>query len=129
MQGPQPRWMTISGEVVIGLCTAFLLMDALMKLARVPIVLETNLALGWPAASVPVLGGLLLACTLLYLLPRTRVFGAILLSAYLGGAVATQARIGNPLFTHTLFGVYVGILLWAGLVLRSPTLRAVLKGR
>jgi hypothetical protein len=129
MLAAQPRWMGISGWVIVGICAVFLLLDAGMKLARLPIVLQTNAALGWPAASAQTLGIVLLACTLLYLVPRTSVIGAILLSAYLGGAVATHARIDSPLFTHTLFGVYIGILVWAGLVLRSPALRALLMSR
>ena len=65
-------------------------------------------------------------CTLLYVWPRTSVLGAILVTAFLGGAVATHVRLGNPLFSHVLFGVYVGVLLWGGLLLRDPRLRALL---
>ena len=74
------------------------------------------------------LGALLLAGTLLYVWPRTSLLGAILVTAFLGGAVATHVRLGNPLFTHVLFGVYVGVLMWAGLVLRDPRLRTLLTG-
>src|SRR5690606_27857569 len=72
------------------------------------------------------LGLLLLVCTLLHLAPSTAVLGAVLLTGYLGGAVATHVRAGSPLFTHVLFGVYLGVLLWAGLWLRDSTLRALL---
>ena len=65
------------------------------------------------------LGLLLLVCTLLYVMPRTAVLGAILLTGFLGGTVATHVRVGSPLLTHTLFGVYLGILLWAGVYLRE----------
>jgi hypothetical protein len=82
--------------------------------------------MGWPASSVVPLGVILLVSTILYLLPRTAVLGAILLTAYLGGAVAAHARLGSPIFTHTLFGVYVGALLWSALLLRRPRLRSVL---
>ena len=73
------------------------------------------------------LGLLLLACTLLYIVPQTSVLGAILVTAYLGGAVATHVRLGHPLFSHVLFGVYVGILMWGGLALRLPSLMAILR--
>ena len=72
------------------------------------------------------LGIVLLLCTVLYIVPQTSVLGAVLLTGYLGGAVATQVRVGNPLFTHVLFGVYLGVLLWAGLYLRETRLRTLL---
>ena len=71
------------------------------------------------------LGTLLLVCTLFYLFPRTAVLGAILLTGYLGGAVATHVRVGSPLFSHVLFGVYLGVMMWGGLYLREPRLRAL----
>jgi hypothetical protein len=105
----------------------FLLMDAGAKLAAIPQVLEAGREIGFPGAPLArTLGGILLACTLLYVWPRTSVLGAILLTAFLGGAVATHVRLGNPLFSHVLFGVYVGVLLWGGLVLREPQLKAFL---
>jgi hypothetical protein len=84
--------------------------------------------LGWPSdlPMARLLGALTVGATLLYLVPRTAVLGALLLTAYLGGAVATHVRIGNPLFSHVLFGVYLGVMLWAGLWLRDPRLRALL---
>ena len=72
------------------------------------------------------LGVIGLIATALYALPRTSVLGAILLTAYMGGAIATNARIGNPLFSHTLFGVYLGVILWGGLYLRDPKVRALI---
>jgi len=77
------------------------------------------------AATARGLGVLLLACTLLYAVPRTAVLGAILLTGYLGGAVATHLRVGDPLFSHVLFGVYMGVALWLGLYLRDARLRAL----
>jgi len=110
-----------------GLMIAFLLMDAIMKLLALPVVLETSGALGFSGATMARgLGFLLLACTVLYALPRTAVLGAILLTGYLGGAIATHVRVGNPLFSHVLFGVYLGLLLWGGLWLRDPRLRELL---
>lgn len=119
-------WMARAGQAVTGLVALFLIADAVMKLLRLPVVLDTMREMGWPASSVVPLGVILLVSTILYLLPRTAVLGAILLTAYLGGAVAAHARLGSPIFTHTLFGVYVGALLWSALLLRRPRLRSVL---
>ena len=85
----------------------------------------SSAALGWPddAGTARLLGALLLSITALYAVRRTSIVGAILLTGYLGGAVATHTRIGSPLFTHILFGVYLGVLAWAGLTLRNPKLR------
>jgi len=87
------------------------------------------MALGYPAATIVPLGIVLLICTALYIVPRTTVLGAIFLTGYLGGAVASNVRIGNPLFTHVLFPVYVGVLLWLGLYLRDTRLRALVPFR
>jgi len=114
------------GWTLSGLMIAFLIMDATMKLLALPVVLETQALLGFAgAAAARGLGVLLLACTLLYAVPRTAALGAILLTGYLGGAVATHVRVGDPLFTHVLFGVYVGVLLWLGLYLRDTRLRGL----
>jgi hypothetical protein len=117
-----------TGRVLSGLVIAFLLLDGAMTLLALPVVTETMAALGWPAdiGTARLLGVLTIGCALLYAAPRTAVLGAILLTAYLGGAVATHVRIGNPLFSHVLFGVYVGIAAWAGLWLRDPAVRALL---
>ena len=104
----------------------FMVMDAGMKLAQLPVALQSTSQLGWATSSVIPLGVVLLVCTILYAVPQTSVLGAILLTGYLGGAVATHARIGSPILTHTLFGVYVGILMWGGLYLRDPRLHAIL---
>lgn len=127
MQGRGRMWWT--GFSMSALVVLFLFMDAGMKLAAVQPVLEAGQQIGFPGAAMArKLGALLLACTLLYVWPRTSLLGAILVTAFLGGAVATHVRLGNPLFTHVLFGVYVGVLMWAGLVLRDPRLRALLTG-
>jgi hypothetical protein len=90
-------------------------------------VLEAGAPLGFPGADMARgLGAVLLVCTVLYMVPQTAVLGAILLTGYLGGAVATHMRVGSPLFTHVLFGVYLGILLWGGLYLRDARLRALI---
>jgi hypothetical protein len=119
--------MTKVGWILSGLVIAFLLMDAVMKLLALPVVLEASSALGFAGARMArLLGAILLVCTALYLFPRTAFVGAILLTAFLGGAIATHVRAGSPLFTHTLFGVYLGVMMWAGLVLRDPRLRDLL---
>lgn len=114
------------GFVLSGLVILFMLMDSTMKLLQLPIVLEKGAELGWPAASALPLGLVLLACTALYALPQTSVLGAVLLTGYLGGAVATHVRIGSPLFSHDLFGVYLGVILWAALYFRDPRIRALI---
>jgi len=109
------------------LVVAFMVMDATMKLLALPIVLESGAPLGFVGIGMARgLGALLLICTVLYLVPRTALLGAVLLTGYLGGAVATHVRVGSPLFTHVLFGVYLGVLTWGGLYLRDARLRALM---
>jgi len=116
-----------TGWTISGLVIAFMLLDAVMKVLAVPLVLDASAALGFDDPStVRGIGIVLLAATLLYAAPRTAFLGALLLTAYLGGAVATHVRAGNPLVTHTLFGVYLGVFVWGGLYLREPWLRALL---
>lgn len=118
------------GWALTGLVVAFLLLDAVMKLLALPVVIETNGQLGFEgAATARGLGVLLLACTLLHAWPRAAVLGAILLTGYLGGAVASHVRVGDPLLSHDLFGVYVGVALWLGLYLREPRVRQLLSLR
>ena len=109
--------------VMSGLVILFMLMDSIMKFVKPAEVIEGTLALGFAEQHLPVIGLLGLISTLLYALPRTSILGAILLTAYFGGAVATHLRLNNPLFTHTLFTVYFGILIWGGLWLRNSKLR------
>lgn len=117
-------WIGFSMSALVVL---FLLMDAGMKLAAIRPVLEAGEQLGFPGADMArKLGALLLVCTLLYVYPRTSLLGAILITGYLGGAVATHVRLDNPLFSHVLFGVYLGVLMWGGLVLRDPRMRTLL---
>ncbi len=118
-------WWT--GFAMSAVVVLFLLADAGAKLIAIQPVLDAGAQLGFPGVDMArKLGALLLVCTLLYIYPRTAVLGAILVTAYLGGAVATHVRMGNPLFSHVLFGVYVGVLMWGGLVLRDVRLRALL---
>lgn len=122
------RWI---GWALCGLVIAFLLLDAAMKIVAPSFVLEAGESIGFSGVAMNRgLGLLLLVCTLIYTVPRTSILGAILITGYLGGAVATHLRLGNPLFSHVLFGVYVGIALWAGLALRQPSLaQSLMNGR
>ncbi|MER8501320.1 DoxX family protein [Mesorhizobium sp. M0208] len=116
-----------AGRVLSAVVVLFMIFDGVIKLPPLEIVTQTMVQLGWPAdANVSrILGIIGLVSTALYALPRTSVLGAILLTAYLGGAVATHVRIGSPLFSHILFGVYLGAILWGGLYLRDPRVRGL----
>ena len=119
------------GWVLSGLVIAFMLMDGGMKLPPLDVTVTTTAGLGYPDSPqfVRGLGVLALICTALYAVPSTAVLGAVLLTAYMGGAVATHLRVGNPLFSHLLFGVYLGVMLWGGLWFRDPRVRALLPFR
>jgi len=119
-QAPKARFRT--GWSISGLVTAFMLFDSVGKFAKPAPVINGFARTGWPIELSAPLGAILLTCTVLYVIRRTSVLGAILLTGYLGGAVATNLRLENPLFTHTLFPVYLGVLVWAGLWLREPRL-------
>jgi hypothetical protein len=119
-------WRRRTGVALSILATAFFALDAVGKLLRVQPVLNGTAELGWPMTAVVPLGVLLLIGALLYAIPRTAVVGAIFLTAFLGGAVATHYRIGSPLLTHVLFGVYVAAIMWGGLVLRFPAVLAAI---
>jgi hypothetical protein len=116
-----------TGRVLTALLTLFLLFDSVTKLMQLPMVVEATQQMGFPASSVPVIGGVLLICLALYLVPRTAVLGAVLLTGYLGGAVCAQMRIEAPLFANTLFPIYVGIVVWVALYLRSAALRTLVR--
>lgn len=120
----KPRLWT--SYIMSGLVILFMLMDSIMKFVKPPEVIQGTLDLCFGEEHLPIIGVLGLISTLLYTLPRTSILGAILLTAYFGGAIATHLRLNNPLFTHTLFTVYFGILIWGGLWLRNSTLRQLL---
>lgn len=117
-----------TGRVLSGIAVLFLTMDAVMKVAQVPVAVQGTAKVGYSPSVILPLGIIQLICLAMYLIPRTRVLGAILWTGYLGGAVATHVRIGDPLFSHILFPVYVAVLLWGGLCLRDARLRAVVTG-
>ena len=122
------RW---TGLAMSGLVILFLLFDGGIKLVPLEIVTATSAQIGLPTdvSFARTLGILTLIGVVLYAIPRTSVLGAILLTGYMGGAIATHLRIGSPLFSHTLFGVYLGLLIWGGLYLREPRLRQLLPFR
>ncbi|HEY4304809.1 MAG TPA: DoxX family protein [Gemmatimonadaceae bacterium] len=120
---------TWGGRILTGISIAFLLFDAITKLAQVKAVTDTMPQLGWSASLAAPLGAVLLVCVISYAIPQTAVLGAIFLTGYLGGAVATHVRVGNPLFTHILFPTYLGAMIWGGLHLRDARVRALIPFR
>jgi hypothetical protein len=115
-----------SGRILSALTIAFLLVDACMKVFRARVSVEGTVQLGYPQSVVVGIGVALLISTLLYAIPRTSVLGAILMTGYLGGAVATHVRVSHSLFGEILFPTYIGVLAWLGLWLRDQRLRALM---
>ena len=118
-----------TGRSLSTIAILFLLLDSMGKLLEVPPVVAGTAELGYPVATVFPLGVILLLCVVAYAIPGTSVLGAVLLTGYLGGAIATHVRVENPLFSHTLFPVYVALVVWGGLFLREDRLRALLPWR
>jgi len=114
-----------ASRILTALSVLFLLMDGGMKLFKPPFVIEATARLGYPESTIVGIGVTLLVCTVLYLIPRTAVLGAILLTAYLGGAVASNVRAGTPFF-NMVFPMLFGITVWASLVLRNKHLESIL---
>jgi DoxX-like family len=114
-----------AGRILSGLVVLFLIPDGIVKFIKSAPVLEAFTHLGWPVSLANTLGIVLLTCTALYAFPRTSILGAILLTGYLGGAVATHLRAGDPLCSHVLFPTYLGTLLWLGLYLRDDRMRVL----
>src|SRR6202790_349859 len=119
------------GRALSGLVILFLLFDGAIKLVPWPVVTETMDRIGYGSSEALArsLGLITIVCTILYAVPPTSILGAILLTGYLGGAMASHLRIGSPLFTHILFGFYLGLMLWGGLWLRDGTLRTLMPFR
>jgi hypothetical protein len=115
-----------TGRALTGLFALFMLGASIApKLLGMSVAAETLTALGWPAGYVLMIGLFELTFLVLYLIPRTSVLGAVLMTALLGGAMATHIRVGSPLFSHVLFSVYLALFMWGGLWLRRPELRAI----
>jgi len=125
-----PKSMTIAGWVLTGLYALFMLgASAAPKLMGMPVADGIMRQLGWPEGYVLMIGLIELGCVLLYLFPKTSLFGAVLTMGLLGGAMATQVRVASPLFSHQLFSIYLGLFMWGGLWLRDPALRALFPWR
>jgi len=125
MTGTKGVW---TGRVLSALAVVFLAFDGAIKLMKLPAVLDATVQLGFPLSSIVPIGLTLLVCTLIYVIPRTSVVGSVLLTGYLGGAVAAQARVGHPLF-ETVFPIIVAAVVWAGVFLRDRRVRALLAPR
>jgi DoxX-like family len=121
-----PPWMRRTGWAITGLMVLFMLFDSVSKLALERHVVAATIQIGYPLASIRPLGIIGLICAILYATPRTSILGAILLTGYLGGAIASKVRIEDPIFSSVLFGVYFGILVWAGVYLRDERLRSLI---
>lgn len=120
------KTQNIIGWIMGGFFIAFMLFDAVIKFLKLPMVIETTVNdLGYQEHHILVMGILCFSCLLLYIFPRTSVLGAILFTAYLGGAIATNLRLDKPLLSHTLFPIYTAILMWGSLWLRRPELRSI----
>ncbi|RYG09501.1 MAG: DoxX family protein [Caulobacteraceae bacterium] len=121
MKAPASVWV---GRVLTGLFALFMLGASIYPKFFMPDVVAQNMGpSGWTPDKTLLLGIVELSCLVLYLIPRTAVFGAVLMTGYLGGALATNLRVDNPLFSHTLFSVYLGLAMWGGLWLRDARLR------
>jgi hypothetical protein len=123
--GPVSKGRLWSGRIISALVVLFLLFDGITKLMKAAPVLEASAQLGYPVSTIVGIGITALVCTAVYVIPQTSVLGAILLTGYLGGAVASSVRIGNPMF-NTLFPIIFGALIWAGIFLREARLRALI---
>jgi hypothetical protein len=116
-----------ASRIMSGVVVLFLIFDGVTKLMTITPVVEGMRKLGYPVPLAPVIGAILLICVVLYVIPRTAPLGAILLTGYLGGAVASQLRIEMPLLGYTLFPIYVAVLAWGGLYLRDSRVRALFR--
>ena len=121
-----PKRSLWTGRIMTVLVILFMLFDAVIHLLKPAPVVNAFAQLGFPLQLSIALGVIELACIILYAVPRTSLLGAILLTGYLGGAIVTQLRVGNPLFSQALFPIYVGVLAWGGLFLRDRRLRALI---
>jgi hypothetical protein len=115
-----------TGRVLSALAAIFLLFDGIIHILKITPVVEAFAQLGYPVGTSRALGVIEIICVILYLIPRTSVLGAILLTGYLGGAIATQVRVGAPLFSTTLFPIYVALFVWGGLYLRDEAVSALI---
>ena len=120
------RRAVVAGRILSGIAVVFLTFDVSIKLLRLAPAVSGTTELGFSADLVVPLGLVQFACLVAYLVPRSSIVGAVVFTGYLGGAIATHVRLGNPLFSHVLFPIYVAVLLWGGLYLRDVRVRALL---
>jgi hypothetical protein len=118
-----------AGQILTAIVALFLAFDTIIKVLRLAPAVQGTTALGYPAETVLWIGMIELVCLALYLVPRTAVLGALLLTGYLGGAIATHVRVGSPLLSHTLFPIYVALMAWGGLYLREKRVRELVPFR
>ena len=118
------RW---AGRILSALAVLFLTWDGVIKLVTIAPVVEAFARLGYPVSLAVGIGALEIACVAVYVVPRTSLLGAVLLTGYLGGAIATHVRVQDPFFTHVVFPIYVAALIWIGLLLRDARVRALTK--
>ncbi|HEV2499699.1 MAG TPA: DoxX family protein [Terriglobia bacterium] len=122
---PASKTALWSGRILSALVVLFTLFDGVAKVMKEPHAVQASAQLGYADRLIPVIGIILLICTVIYVIPRTSILGAVLLTGYLGGATASQMRIGSPLF-ETVFPIIFGVLVWLGLFLREERLRALI---
>ena len=127
--GNESGKMIWTGRIMSGISVLFMLFDSITKIIKAPQSIEGTVSLGYPATLVPVIGLILFILTIIYIIPRTSFLGAVLLTGYLGGAVASNFRLMNPLFSHTLFPVYMAVLIWGGLYLRDNFIKQLIMFR
>jgi len=125
MQAVSKGWIW-TGRIASVLAGLFLFFDGLMKVIKPAFVVQATVQLGYPENTIRPIGIILLICVIVYAIPQTSIFGAVLLTGYLGGAIATNVRVGAPLFTYILVPIYLAVLIWGGLLPRSPQLRALI---
>ena len=128
-RGPAATLAPRTGWTLTALVSAFLLFDASIKLLRLDMVAQSARELGYAPETMFATGLVLLTCLIIHLIPRTAVLGAVLLTGYLGGAIATHVRVGNPLLSHTLFPIYIAAFIWGGLYLRDARVRGLIGPR
>lgn len=120
-----PKAMLWAGRALFALAVLFMIFDVAIKLLDMQIVRDTMAQLGYAPDLGRTIGIIEAVCLILYIVPRTSILGAVLLTAVMGGAIATHIRVGDPLLSHILFGVYLGAALWGGIWLRDARLRAI----
>lgn len=124
---PASKTRLWTGRIIRAIAVLFLLVDSLMKVLKMAPAVEGTAQLGYPEGVIVPIGLVQLICLIVYVIPRTSIFGAVLLTGYLGGAIATHVRVGSPLFTHILFPIYIAALLWGGLFLMDGRVRALVR--